>query len=166
MPFLTKGNIIDIGTGNGGLEKVLIEEGYEIKGIDIKNKSLFNAVVPTVYDGKTFPFANDAFDMSLFITVLHHTPNPEKLIEEAKRCSQKMIIVEDIYRNTFQKYLTFFTDSLVNLEFKGHPHTNKTDEEWKAFFKKMNLKLTYCQQYRFLFFFRQVIYVLEKWLLV
>lgn len=161
-PFLEQGNILDVGTGNGGLEAVLKSKRFNIQGLDIKNKSLFGDIVPDIYDGENFPYDKDAFKNSMIVTVLHHTTNPEKILSEAKRCSGRILIVEDIYTNTFQKYLTFFTDSLVNMEFIGHPHSNKTDMEWRSLFRKMNLKLIYTKQFRFMLFFRQVIYVLEK----
>jgi len=82
---------------------------------------------------------------------------------EAKRVSKKIIIIEEIYTNIFNKYLTYFIDSLLNLEFIGHPHTNKTDKEWKLLFGQLGLKLTDAKYSRtFLVKTRQVIYCLEK----
>lgn len=162
LPHLTEGRVLDVGTGNGGLEKSLKAAGVDIYGLDIKNKSLFEDITPTIYAGEHFPFSGNAFDTSLIITVLHHTPTPELILKEAQRCSQKIIIIEDIYTNTFQKHLTFFMDSLVNWEWKGHPHSNKTDTAWRLLFQEMNLKLTYTKQYSFLLLFRQSIYVLER----
>ena len=76
--------------------------------------------------------------------------------------ASRIIIMEDIYSNSLQKYLTFFVDSLVNLEFSDHPHSNKTDEEWRELFRKNGLKLVDAKYHRFLLFFRQVTYYLEK----
>jgi len=47
------------------------------------------------------------------------------------------VIIEDIYGGLVGKYATFFFDNLFNLEFFGHPHSNKSDEEWKKCFKKI-----------------------------
>jgi hypothetical protein len=94
--------------------------------------------------------------------MLHHTTNAEALIREAGRVSDRVIIMEDIYENRFQQWITWFTDSLVNWEFYGHPHTNRTDAEWKELFERNGLKLEKVEYYRFLLLFRQVMYVLKK----
>ena len=158
-----EGKILDLGTGNGGLCLELRKRGYEVEPVDVKNISFFDSVTPTIYDGERLPFPDGHFPTSMIIPVLHHTPDPEAVLDEALRVTGKrMIVMEDIYKNPFQKYLTFFTDSLVNLEFAGHPHTNKSDREWREVFAKRGLKLVARDEFRTLVFFRQVIYVLEK----
>jgi alpha-1,6-mannosyltransferase len=160
---LLKGeNILDIGTGNGGLCHALRGEGFDITPLDVQNLSFFADVQPTIYDGKTIPYPDKTFDTSLLITMLHHTPSPEAVLDEALRVTRtRLVIMEDVYRNIFQKHLTFFTDSLVNLEFEGHPHTNKTDAAWQELFAARGLKLVYREEFRTLVFFRQVVYVVE-----
>lgn len=160
---LTKGdNILDIGSGHGGLCKALREDGFSITPVDVQNLSFFPDVQPIVYDGRQLPFHNGAFDTSLLITMLHHTPDPQHILDEAKRVTKnRLVVMEDIYSNWLQRELTFFTDSLVNLEFEGHPHTNKTDAEWRMIFQQMRLKLVSREEFRTLLFFRQVIYVLD-----
>ena len=70
--------------------------------------------------------------------------------------------MEDIYTTLFQKYITFAADSINNWEFIGHPHSNKTDAEWRALFKKHDLIIESVEYYQFLLFFTQVTYVLSK----
>jgi alpha-1,6-mannosyltransferase len=154
--------ILDIGTGNGGLVAGLREDGFRVETVDVKDISFFPEVKPVVYDGETLPFAEDAFDECTIVTVLHHTPDPEAILREAIRVTRRRIVImEDIYRNPLQKHLTFFTDSLVNLEFEGHPHTNRSDAEWRETFARLGLKLVFREDFRTLVFFRQVVYVVE-----
>ena len=155
-------NHLDLGCGNGGLCHALKAKGYQIQPLDVKNISFFDDVQPLVYDGERIPWPDNSFDTVLIITVLHHTPDPVAILKEAQRVARKKIILmEDIYRNPVQKHLTFFTDSLVNLEFEGHPHTNKNDNGWRQTFKDLGLGLQSAEYMRTLVFFRQVIYVLE-----
>ena len=154
--------LLDIGTGNGALAHLLKQKGYAIETVDVGNKSTFEAISPTVYDGKTLPFKDNHFDTVLIITVLHHSPQPEAILKEARRVGKLVIVMEDIYSNTAQKYLTYITDSLVNNEFWGHPHTNKTDGGWRAIFKKLNFNLLFSKEKRFLLGFTQVTYKLMK----
>lgn len=154
--------ILDIGTGNGGLVLELRKAGLDIETVDVKDISFFEEVTPIVYDGSKLPFADASFDTVTIITVLHHTPDPDQILREALRVARKKIVImEDVYRNLVQKHLTFFTDSLVNLEFAGHPHTNRTDAEWKATFEKMGLHLENEMHFRTLVFYSQVIYTVK-----
>jgi ubiquinone/menaquinone biosynthesis C-methylase UbiE len=155
--------ILDIGAGHGGLCRALRQEGFEVVPVDVKDLSLFPDVRPVIYDGKTLPFPGAAFDTSLLITMLHHTPDPEAMLREAMRVTKgRLVVMEDIYRNAVQRELTFLTDSLVNLEFEGHPHTNKTDAGWQEVFARLGLRVTHREEFRTLLFFRQAIYVLER----
>lgn len=156
-------NILDVGPGNGALSLLIQQNGFHVTTLDVKNKCVFEGLDNRIYDSETFPFGNQSFDTALMITMLHHTNSPERVISEAVRTSDRLIIMEDVYCNSFQKYLTFFVDSIVNWEFSGHPHTNKTDREWRECFGNFGLELKEFQSVRFLLFFRQNTYVLEKW---
>lgn len=152
--------VLDIGSGTGALALLLLAEGKQLTSIDVVDKSAFEEVEPQLYNGRDLPFDDGSFEVVQLITVLHHIPDPDRVLEEALRVGRKLIVMEDIYNNPLQKYLTWFTDSLVNKEFWGHPHTNKTDAEWKATFESMGAELVFEEQYRFLGLFRQVTYVL------
>jgi len=137
-------------------------QGYDLTPIDVQDLTLSQEIEPEIYDGKNLPYRNTSFDSALILTVLHHTPNPREVLLEAKRVSKKIIIIEDIFKNPVQKYLTLFVDSIVNLEFSAHPHSNKSDNEWKELFIELGLKLKEAKYNRFLLFFRQAVYYLEK----
>lgn len=153
-------NILDIGSGNCGLNLLIKNAGYQITSLDIVNKSVFEDIQPIIYEGQKLPFKDKEFEVVQLITVLHHIKEPEKNIAEALRVGKKLIIMEDIYENELQKYLTFTADSINNWEFLGHPHTNKSDAEWRKLFKNMGLKVVKAEYYDFLIFFKQVTYIL------
>lgn len=157
-----KDKILDIGTGPGSVCLLMNRRGYNLTPIDVQNRTLSQEIEPEIYDGKNLPYKNASFDSALILTVLHHTPNPEEILLEAKRVADKIIIIEDIYTNPIQRYLTYFVDSIVNMEFSGHPHSNKSDREWKEVFLELGLKLKAAKYHRFLLFFRQATYYLEK----
>jgi len=161
--FLDKKDLIlDIGSGTCNICEILSNKGYKITPLDVQNLSFVDYMNPIIYDGTKIPFNDDKYDKSLILTVLHHTPEPEKILREAKRVSKRIIIIEDIYTNWLHKYVTYFFDSLLNLEFVGHPHTNKNDKQWKKTFEKLGLKLIDVKyNYSFLVF-KHAIYYLEK----
>ena len=161
--YLSPGDkVLDIGTGPGSVCLLMNRRGYNLTPIDVQNRTLSQEIEPEIYDGKKLPYNNSSFDTALILTVLHHTPNPEEILLEAKRVADKIIIIEDIYTNPIQRYLTYFVDSIVNMEFSGHPHSNKSDNEWKEVFLELGLKLKAAKYSRFLLFFRQATYYLEK----
>ena len=68
--------------------------------MDVKNKSLFPEIQPTVYDGNSLPISDSKFNTVLLLTVLHHTNKPEIVLKEAVRVSkERLIVMEDIYSN-------------------------------------------------------------------
>jgi len=157
-----KDKILDVGTGPGSVCLLMQREGHNLTPLDVVDQTLSSEVEPLIYNGKKLPFDDNSFNTALILTVLHHTSNPKEILSEAKRVADKIIIVEDIYSNPIQKYLTFIVDSIVNMEFAGHPHSNKSDTEWKTTFNKLELKLKATRYDRFLLFFRQATYYLEK----
>lgn len=154
--------ILDVGSGLCNTVELLKNKGYKIVPLDIINLSFVDGIKPIIYDGGKMPFGNDEFDIALIVLVLHHTKNPEDILKEAKRVAKKIIIVEEIYENIFRKYTTFIWDSVVNLEFLGHPHSNKTDVEWKKLFQKLKLELLFTDYIIDLGFLRAVTYFIEK----
>ena len=159
-PLLSTGErLLDIGSGVGNLAKVLIEKGYAVTTCDIKNISLFEEIQPIIIKDK-LPFEDKSFTTSMLITVLHHTKNPKEILKEAKRVSDRIIIMEDTYKTTVQRFLTLFMDSLVNLEFVGHPHTNKSEEEWEETFKDLGLVVLNKSSHHFWKFFTSTTYLL------
>lgn len=155
--------IVDIGTGSGGLANYLNQNNFEVTTVDVVDKTVHSQITPVIYDGLNLPFKDKNFDVSMLITVLHHCPNPEQVFAEAVRVSkQKIVVLEDVYSNGLMKKLTWFMDSLVNAEFKGHPHSNKSEAQWEALFQKHNLKIKKKTKTKVLAIFTQVMYHLEK----
>ena len=161
-PYINKqGKILDIGAGSCIISEILKKEGYDITPIDIKNLSFVESITPILYDGSKIPFEKDKFEISFILTVLHHIPHPIKILEEAKRVSKSILIIEDIYTNTFNKLLVYFFDRLFNFGTMC-PHTNKNDKDWKKTFENMGLKLLKTKYYKSFFGVNSVIYYLEK----
>lgn len=162
-PDLKKGNkILDIGSGTCAVCEILQSKGYETTPLDVADLSFNKNIKPILYDGEKIPFADNKFDVSLIITVLHHSSNPRKILKEAQRVSKKIIVVEDIYRNSLHKFLTYFFDSILSLHFLNHPHNNKDDKEWKKTFKDLRFKLIKAKYMRVFLVFDLAIYHLEK----
>jgi ubiquinone/menaquinone biosynthesis C-methylase UbiE len=155
-------SIIDIGAGTCNTCEILLSKNYSVTPLDIKDLSFTNGISPIIYDGTIIPFDNEKFDIALLLTVLHHTKKPEKVIDEAKRVATKIIIIEDIYTSNLEKKFIYIFDSLLNLEFVNHPHTNKNDAEWRETFRKVGLRIIDVKYTRSFFGIKQAIYFVEN----
>ncbi len=142
LPHLSSGEqILDIGSGNGLISFVLREKGFVVTPLDIAEGQYHPYVKPILYDGKHMPFEDKSFNTGLLLTILHHTNNQEEIIKEAARTCKQLIIMEDVYKNSFQKYYLFFIDSLVNLFYSPCPHTNRIEAGWEKLFNELGLEI-------------------------
>ncbi len=153
--------ILDLGSGPGSVCQLLRARGYAVTPVDVQDVALDPRARPRLYDGCRLPFADGAFDVTLLLTVLHHTPEPERVLAEAARVARRVIVIEDVYASPLQKYLTWWADSLLNLEFRGHPHTNRPDAAWRALFASRGWRLGHTRNRRIAGFFHQRTYGLE-----
>lgn len=162
-PTLVAGaTILDIGSGYGTVTEVLRDNDFSVIAVDVDDQSVRPELKPLIYDGETLPFPSESFSYSLLLTVLHHTSQPEVVLAEAARVGEKVLVIEDVYSNKLQQYLTYFTDSLLNFEFKSHPHSNKSRNGWKQTCKRLGLEFELIRSDRFLLFFRQETYLITK----
>ncbi|MBL8102654.1 MAG: methyltransferase domain-containing protein [Anaerolineales bacterium] len=162
-PYLNKGDLIlDIGPASCTVTEALIKQDLRVFPLDIENFSIVDTVLPTIYDGYRMPFKDNQFETSLILFVLHHTPDPIKVLIEAKRVSRKILVFEDIITSPIHKFLTASLDSLMNLEFYNQPHTNKRDDEWKSIFSQLGLKVSNQVHKTSAAIMKHALYVLEK----
>ena len=107
------------------------------------------------------PFAKNVYDTALLLTVLHYTDDPEAILREAGRIAKRIVIIENVYDRRAMEWLTKAFCSLMNFQFIGHPHNNRTHAQWIEMFNKMGLKLWHKSTHRVGGIFKQAIYVLE-----
>lgn len=161
IPYLNRGSsVIDVGAGVCNVAHLLYKSGYNVTPLDVVNLSMVSSVEPVLYDGVKIPYKNKQFDCGLLVMVLHHLKDVDVVFDETVRVSKQVIVIEDVYGSVFRKYITYILDSLFNLEFFGHARSNKTDKEWKKYFKDKNLKLVSEDQFSSYFFLRHKVYVL------
>jgi len=162
-PWLNPGDrLLEIGSGPGSVLAALRGAGYDTTALDIQDSSSDESLKPVVYDGKNMPFEAGSFDTALILTTLHHTPDPEQIIAEAMRVAKRVIIIEDVFDSPFQHRMTKVADSITNMEFIGHPHSNKDDQGWFGVFDALDLKHVHVSHKPMIRLFKQALYVLER----
>lgn len=130
-------HILDIGSGPGVYYEPLTKRGHRVTLLDMKQfKSC--PYPTTLFDGKRFPFEDKTFDVSLLVTVLHHTPVPETTLLEAKRVTKgAVIVIEDVYTGLPGRMLAIVRDAALNFEFVGHPMNFRSFKDWKETFERL-----------------------------
>lgn len=153
--------ILEIGSGPGSVLYEFQRAGFQVDGLDISDNSFRETLRPIIYDGVQMPIESNAYDTALLLTVLHHTTDPDAILQEAARVAKRVIIIEDVFNSAWQRKYTKIADSITNLDFFGHPHSNRSDAEWRNTFEQMKLELVYGAVHRFAVLFRQAVYVVE-----
>ena len=162
-PFITQGDrLLEVGSGPGSLLRTLRDRGFQTDGLDVSDTAYISDLAPLLYDGDSLPFRDDAYDAAIIATVLHHVEDPETLLRETGRIAPKLLVIEDIYHSPFQRRLTKIADSITNLEFIGHPHSNKDDAGWRALFDNLGFRLIHQSEKPYAGAFLQALYVLER----
>ncbi|HSX35014.1 MAG TPA: class I SAM-dependent methyltransferase [Candidatus Saccharimonadales bacterium] len=158
-----KERILDVGAGTCNVALLMQDNGYDVTPLDVADLSFTPRMKPVLYDGAHMPFKKKEFDTALILTVLHHVPaaQHETVLRETARVAKRIIIIEDVHNSTLHKYLTMFMDSLFNLEFIGHPHSNKSDAQWRDVFQRLGWKLSKVQAMQSFGVLRHRMYVLE-----
>jgi len=139
-------SVLDIGSGPGFLYRPLKAQAscdvtmVDVRSYDRARNPAVAGVEPILYDGRTLPFPDESFDVSLLVTVLHHCPDVEQVVREAVRVTRlKVLILEDVYETSWQRFTTVAKDWLSNMEFFGHPVSVNSVSGWTQYLEGLGL---------------------------
>lgn len=89
--------VLDVGCGLGSYGRGLLADGYDWIGAEIDAADcaeLARAGLPHRHvDGKTLPFADDAFEAALCLEVLEHIDEPRAFLREVRRVAPRQLII-------------------------------------------------------------------------
>jgi ubiquinone/menaquinone biosynthesis C-methylase UbiE len=140
--FAPNSRLLEIGAGKGYVARALREAAnVDIKLVDVVNYNETDLPLE-VYDGLHLPYADNAFDDTLLIFVLHHTPDPLRVLGEALRVSKGgVVVVENHVQGRLRQLITRAIDSIPHLQY-GVPicyHTH-TIREWEELFSLLPVR--------------------------
>jgi len=135
--------ILDVGCGDGLLSMILCSKRPDLtlQGIDSHPRKRTHIPV-TLFDGSVIPFDKDSFDAVLFSDVLHHTEQPEKLLQEAHRVTRHCILLKDHFLKGFAATQRLrFMDRVGNARFGvALPYNYWTESQWQDAWSKVGLR--------------------------
>ncbi len=144
--YLSEGKtLLDFGCGDLSLAKLLHKEfpKLTITGVDVADSRVrADEITFILYDGKTLPFRNYTFDVSISYHVFHHCRDPRSVFGEVSRVTKKkLLIVEPVYRNRVDLFFMKITDRMAN----GWrnvaipmPFTFQTEATWRRFAREFH----------------------------
>jgi len=151
-PWLSQGDrVLDFGCGNLLIAQSLDSTlDIDILGVDVID---VNATpLPFIlYDGKVIPFGNDSFDVTYAAFMLHHTTNTRSLISECIRVTkQRLLILEDVYKNKFELFISKALDhaNLLTSSNMNIPFNFRKENEWISLLHHPKLNLIDTQKVR------------------
>ncbi len=135
--------LLDVGCGDGRLDALLKASvtNLEVEGVETLARPAC-AVPCRLFNGIHLPFADNSFDGCMFVDVLHHTTEPEKILRDACRVSRDFILIKDhLSANQFDHATLRFMDWVGN---RSHgvtlPYNYLTQPAWDRLFQSVGLQ--------------------------
>jgi SAM-dependent methyltransferase len=135
-------SVLDVGCGDGLITAAIMKlrPDISITGLDVVARP--RAIVPVqVFDGLTIPIDAKSVDVVIFIDVVHHAAEQERLIMDAAQIARKAVIVKDHLLDGFMAGETLkFMDMVGN---RRHgvalPYHYWTESKWRSAFDSAGL---------------------------
>ena len=106
--------VLDLGAGEGYVGRELQQRfGARVRLADVVDMNRTRLPLD-VYDGRTLPYDDNAFDVTVVYYVLHHCAHPERVLAEALRVSRHVLIVESVYHSELQRRVLRSLDQGAN----------------------------------------------------
>ncbi len=151
QPFLQGPRVLDVGSGRCRLEQRLAQTlpGLDVTSTDLQIKPNRDGYRPrfVAADGACLPFAARAFETAHLGFMLHHVPDPLRILREVARVTAGRILIwEDTPEPGMERALVEFSDSLLNRDFGRNPHQNRRHADWLREFERLGLRLLHEQR--------------------
>jgi SAM-dependent methyltransferase len=169
-PLVTHAHsILDLGAGEGYVGQILARSiGARVTAADVLplNQTDLDYIL---YDGRSLPFEDGAFEVTVLYFVLHHANDQEAVLREALRVtSRAVLIVESVYTSPVNRMVLTTLDKLANRlrsrgmmkSMEGDLHF-RTAEGWKRWFESRGVPVTSAANFGWWLHY-QASFVLEK----
>ena len=140
-------SVLDIGCGDGAIASLIaqLRPDISIQGVEFLVRPGCKITCHS-FDGVTLPFPDGAFDLCLFVDVLHHTKDVSVLLREAARVTRTFVLIKDHLNDEFLAGATLrFMDWVGN---RPHgvplPYNYQGRRQWSEHFAACGLDEAHC----------------------
>lgn len=164
-PFIpAQKNILEIGAGNGLVaESLQRQSGASFTLLDVVDYNRTDLKLH-VFDGRTLPFDDNAFDLTLLVFVLHHNPDPRPVLREAMRVARHgILLVENDVQGVVRKPLTQMVDSTEFIH-RGVPrcYFTKSTAEWLTLLREFSPQTKVLARFKIGWFWNNIVLQVAK----
>lgn len=143
LPLLDAGLVLDVGSGDGSLAQLLMQQRPEIKifGLEVGIRPI--TAVPTVcYGESNFPFSDGSFSTVICVDMLHHTQDPALVLRECLRVARNRVVVKDhLQANPIDTAFLRFLDWVGNVSHGVElPYLYFTHAQWDELVRNLGAK--------------------------
>jgi len=127
-----RASILDVGSGLGHIAEALRAEGHVVTTMDPQYLPLCDGE-HLVASATNAPVGDRSYDVVLIAFVLHHMPatlHGQALLEARRIARTRVVLLEDTFSSPRERCWTQVVDSVLNAEYRRHPHSNRTAAEW------------------------------------
>jgi len=108
---LTKGKVLEVGTGKGHMAIALAKKGFKLTSIDLDKKAQYVAraslkaikldklVTFKIMNAERLQYRDDSFDYVISVNFIHHAKNPVRCLKEMVRLAKDKLVIVDINKN-------------------------------------------------------------------
>ena len=142
-PFIDcSGRVLDVGAGSGEVAH-LVQNVCNVKCVCADIKNLRRADINYIlFDGVTLPFKRNSFSTAICCFVLHHCFHQKELLKEMMRVTDsKIIILEDLRQNLFDKFLVILHCITSLFNYGSFRLKFRTNNSWQRCYKELGLIL-------------------------
>jgi ubiquinone/menaquinone biosynthesis C-methylase UbiE len=144
--------VLDCGCGSMSVAQALHKQtGAKILGSDViamNRTDLSMSLCP----GEWLSFASKSVGTVLLVSVLHHTTDPLKTLNECLRVARRRVIIqEDVYRNAFERWLLGVLDWVCSRAVSDEislPNRFQSEGEWRQIFADLSVDLVAARSVR------------------
>ena len=146
---LSKGKILEIGTGKGHMTIVLAKKGFRLVSIDLDRKAQGIArmhlklikrnrsVILKIMDAEQLRYKDNFFDYVISVNFIHHAKNPSRCLKEMIRVTKNKLIIADINKRGER-----IMERVHGLDGHNHEVSKMSLKETEALLKKIGMKVS------------------------